>query len=264
MEKFAVSRLVGAPPGYVGYEEGGQLTEKVRRRPYSVILLDEIEKAHPDVFNILLQILDDGQLTDSFGRKVNFRNVVLIMTSNIGARDVAKGQGLGFHKEGDEQRTYTDMRDRVMDEVRRTFNPEFLNRVEGVIVFHSLEKKHMVEIVDILLRQFGERLSKRSIYFSIDAAAKELLVEKGFDPRLGARPLRRTIQRLIEDPLAEQMLKGAVAMNETILITREGDELKFESKAPASNTEGAATGTQPPAAAAAGEKQPAGEGNRSD
>jgi ATP-dependent Clp protease ATP-binding subunit ClpC len=230
MEKFAVSRLVGAPPGYVGYEEGGQLTEKVRRKPYSVILLDEIEKAHPDVFNILLQILDDGQLTDSFGRKVNFRNVVLIMTSNIGARDITKGQGLGFHKEDDAQGNYSQMKERVLDEVRRTFNPEFLNRIEGIIVFHPLEKSHMVEIVDILLRQLGERLSKRTIYFTIDTPAKDLIVEKGFDPRLGARPLRRTIQRMIEDPLAEEMLKGTVKAGETIAISRDGERLAFQPK----------------------------------
>ncbi|MFN0150745.1 MAG: ATP-dependent Clp protease ATP-binding subunit [bacterium] len=260
MEKFAVSRLVGAPPGYVGYEEGGQLTEKVRRRPYSVILLDEIEKAHPDVFNILLQILDDGQLTDSFGRKVNFRNVVLIMTSNIGARDITKGQSLGFHKEGDNAQTYSDMKDRVLDDVRRTFNPEFLNRIEGVIVFHSLEKKHMVEIVDILLSQFGDRLSKRSIYFTIDAGAKELLVEKGFDPRLGARPLRRTIQQLIEDPLAEEMLKGKVAMNETIMITRDGDVLKFEPRPPSVPVEDPIETS----AAGAGDATGSAEGNRSE
>jgi ATP-dependent Clp protease ATP-binding subunit ClpC len=230
MEKFAVSRLVGAPPGYVGYEEGGQLTEKVRRKPYSVILLDEIEKAHPDVFNILLQILDDGQLTDSFGRKVNFRNVVLIMTSNIGARDITKGQGLGFHKEDDAQGNYSQMKERVLDEVRRTFNPEFLNRIEGIIVFHPLEESHMVEIVDILLRQLGERLSKRTIYFTIDTPAKDLIVEKGFDPRLGARPLRRTIQRMIEDPLAEEMLKGTVKAGETIAISRDGERLAFQPK----------------------------------
>jgi ATP-dependent Clp protease ATP-binding subunit ClpC len=231
MEKFAVSRLVGAPPGYVGYEEGGQLTEKVRRRPYSVILLDEIEKAHPDVFNILLQILDDGQLTDSFGRKVNFRNVVLIMTSNIGAREITKGQGLGFHKEDDNAGSYTQMRDKVLEEVKRTFNPEFLNRIEGTIVFHPLEKTHMMEIVEILLRELGERLSKRNIFLSISREARELLVEKGFDPRLGARPLRRTIQRMVEDPLAEELLKGNLNEAVSIAIGRAEDRLVFTPKA---------------------------------
>jgi ATP-dependent Clp protease ATP-binding subunit ClpC len=228
MEKFAVSRLVGAPPGYVGYEEGGQLTEKVRRRPYSVILLDEIEKAHPDVFNILLQILDDGQLTDAFGRKVNFRNVVLIMTSNIGAREITKGQGLGFQKEDDQAGTYSQMKDKVLEELRRTFNPEFLNRVEGTIVFHPLEKSHMLQIVDILLSELGERLSKRNIYFTITPAAKEFLVEKGFDPRLGARPLRRTIQRMVEDPLAEELLKGNLPEILSLAIDRKDDQLTFE------------------------------------
>ncbi len=245
MEKFAVSRLVGAPPGYVGYEEGGQLTEKVRRRPYSVILLDEIEKAHPDVFNILLQILDDGQLTDSFGRKVNFRNVVLIMTSNIGARDITKGQGLGFHKEDDSVGSYSQMRDKVLEEVKRTFNPEFLNRIEGTIVFHPLEKSHMMDIVEILLRELGERLSKRSIFLSISQEARELLVEKGFDPRLGARPLRRTIQRMVEDPLAEELLKGNLNEAVTIAIGRANDALVFTPKTEA----GAAEPPPPPAVA---------------
>ncbi len=247
MEKFAVSRLVGAPPGYVGYEEGGQLTEKVRRRPYSVILLDEIEKAHPDVFNILLQILDDGQLTDAFGRKVNFRNVVLIMTSNIGAREITKGQSLGFQKEDDKPGEYTQMREKVLEELRRTFNPEFLNRVEGTIVFHPLDKSHMLQIVDILLRELSERLSKRNIYFNFTQEAKDLLVEKGFDPRLGARPLRRTIQRMVEDPLAEELLRGNLPEMMSLSIDRKGDELMFLPKREAGGAE------TPPAAVASGE-----------
>jgi ATP-dependent Clp protease ATP-binding subunit ClpC len=227
MEKFAVSRLIGAPPGYIGYEEGGQLTEKVRRKPYSVVLLDEIEKAHPDVFNILLQVLDDGLLTDSLGRKVSFKNVVLIMTSNLGAREIKKGMSLGFQAQiGDV--TYDRMKDTVMTELKRAFNPEFLNRIDEVVVFHSLGREEMAQIVDILMRQVEERLAGKKIKLTLAPLAKELIVEKGFDPTFGARPLKRTIQKLLEDSLSEELLKGTVKDGDRVAIEREEDHLVFK------------------------------------
>jgi len=225
MEKFNVSRLVGAPPGYVGYEEGGQLTEKVRRKPYSVVLLDEIEKAHPDVFNILLQVLDDGQLTDSMRRKVNFKNTVLIMTSNLGTRQI-KGSSLGFQKP-DEATTYDKMKGAVMDEVKRTFNPEFLNRIDEIIVFRALDVADMQQIVKILLDQVQTRLKRKDIKLDFTQEALDFLIEKGFDPALGARPLRRTIQRLVEDPLAELVLRGAIRDGCAVEVARKGDEIAF-------------------------------------
>ncbi|MDM7916950.1 MAG: ATP-dependent Clp protease ATP-binding subunit, partial [Candidatus Eisenbacteria bacterium] len=229
MEKFAVSRLVGAPPGYVGYEEGGQLTERVRRKPYSVVLLDEIEKAHPDVFNILLQVLEDGQLTDSLKRKVNFKNTVLIMTSNIGAR-LIRGQGkMGFQRP-DAEVSYGQMKNTVMDEVRKVFNPEFLNRIDELIVFRPLEKFHMERIVEILLDQVRDRLKAHNMTLTITPGALALLLDKGFDAALGARPLRRAIQRLIEDPLADQFLRGKVHPGAEVRITKRGDELIIEER----------------------------------
>ncbi len=231
MEKFSVSRLVGAPPGYVGYEEGGQLTERVRRKPYSVVLLDEIEKAHPDVFNILLQVLEDGQLTDSLKRKVNFKNTVLIMTSNIGAR-LIRGQGrLGFQKQDDEV-TYAQMKSTVMDEVRKIFNPEFLNRIDEIIVFKSLDRTQLEKIVEILLNQVRERLKDRDIILTMTPGAMSLILEKGYDPALGARPLRRAIQRLIEDPLSELVMRGKVRPGIEVKVSKRGDELAFEEKVP--------------------------------
>ena len=227
MEKFAVSRLIGAPPGYIGYEEGGQLTEKVRRKPYSVVLLDEIEKAHPDVFNILLQVLDEGLLTDSLGRKVSFKNVVLIMTSNLGAREIKKGMSLGFQAQiGDV--TYDRMKDMVMTELKRAFNPEFLNRIDEVVVFHSLGRAEMAQIVDILMGQVEERLAGKKIKLALSPEGKELIVEKGFDPTFGARPLKRTIQKLLEDPLSEELLKGTVKDGDRVAIEREEDHLVFK------------------------------------
>jgi ATP-dependent Clp protease ATP-binding subunit ClpC len=226
MEKFAVSRLVGAPPGYVGYEEGGQLTEKVRKKPYSVILLDEIEKAHPDVFNILLQILDDGQLTDSYGRKVNFKNTLIIMTSNLGAKDIKKGVGLGFGKD-DLNTEYERMEKMVREEVKKAFNPEFLNRLDDLVVFRALERKDMGRIVDILVNELESRLGPRDIKVQISDSVRDLIVEKGFDPQLGARPLRRAIQKLIEDPLAEEILRGKVTDNSMLKVGRKGDQLTF-------------------------------------
>ncbi len=229
MEKFAVSRLIGAPPGYVGYEEGGQLTEKVRRKPYSVVLLDEIEKAHPDVYNLLLQILDEGTLTDSFGRKVNFKNTVVIMTSNMGAREIEKGKSMGFQK-ADEGAIYEQMKERLLEELKKTFNPELLNRLEEVIVFHSLSRDDMIKIVDILLQEVNQRLKQKRITFKLTEEAKKLLAEKGYDPSFGARPLKRVIRRLIEDPLAEGILDGEVVDGAEIEVKREGNELSFVSK----------------------------------
>jgi ATP-dependent Clp protease ATP-binding subunit ClpC len=229
MEKFAVSRLVGAPPGYVGYEEGGQLTEKVRRRPYSVVLLDEIEKAHPDVFNILLQVLEDGQLTDSFGRVVDFKNCVVIMTSNVGTRRIKGGTSLGFQRD-DAEETYERMRDKVLEELKRTFNPEFLNRVDEIIVFRSLGIPEIEKIVHILLKEVEGRLSNYGLSLIMTPEAKQLLIEKGYDPSLGARPLRRTIQRLLEDPLAEEVLRGTYKSGSVIKACRKKDVLSFECK----------------------------------
>jgi ATP-dependent Clp protease ATP-binding subunit ClpC len=228
MEKFAVSRLVGAPPGYVGYEEGGQLTEKVRKRPYAVILLDEIEKAHPDVFNLLLQILDDGQLTDSYGRKVNFKNTIIIMTSNLGAKDIKKGVGLGFGH-NDLNSEYERMDKMVREEVKKTFNPEFLNRLDDLVVFRPLERKDMTAIVDLLLGELETRLASRDIKVQVTDPVRELIIEKGFDPQLGARPLRRSIQKLLEDPLADEILRGRVSDNSVMKVGRKGEQLTFTS-----------------------------------
>src|SRR5215470_3362614 len=234
MEKFSVSRLVGAPPGYVGYEEGGQLTEKVRRKPYSVVLLDEIEKAHPDVFNVLLQVLDDGVLTDASRRKVDFKNTVLIMTSNLGARQIVGQKHMGFVRASDEAQTgYADMRARVMEELKRAFNPEFLNRIDDIIVFHQLTKDDMKSIVDILLTQLTARLTAQDIDVELSDEAKGLLLEKGFDPYLGARPLKRALQRLLEDPLSEFILRGELKARGRVLIERAGDELRFRPAQPA-------------------------------
>jgi ATP-dependent Clp protease ATP-binding subunit ClpC len=229
MEKFAVSRLVGAPPGYVGYEEGGQLTEKVRRRPYSVVLLDEIEKAHPDVFNILLQVLEDGQLTDSFGRVVDFKNCVVIMTSNVGTRRIKAGTAMGFHRD-DSELTHGRMKEQVLDELKRAFNPEFLNRVDEIIVFRSLGIPEIEKILDILLKEVEGRLKVYGLSLVMTPEARQLLIEKGYDPALGARPLRRTIQRLLEDPLAEEVLKGTFKSGTTVKACRKTDALSFECK----------------------------------
>jgi ATP-dependent Clp protease ATP-binding subunit ClpC len=208
MEKFAVSRLLGAPPGYVGYEEGGQLTEKVRRKPYSVVLLDEIEKAHPDVFNILLQLLDDGLLTDGFGRKIDFKNTIVIMTSNIGSRQLKDfGRGIGFMLE--DRRGDSDYAKSVVQKaLKNTFSPEFLNRVDDVVVFNPLTKDDISKIIDIELKGLFARISELGIQLHITDAAKQFLVEKGYDPQYGARPLKRSIQKYLEDELAEIIIKG--------------------------------------------------------
>ena len=227
MEKFNVSRLVGAPPGYVGYEEGGQLTEKVRRRPYSVVLLDEIEKAHPDVFNILLQVLEEGRLTDSFGRKVDFKNAIVIMTSNIGVDMMRKHGSLGF-KTADEEASYEDMKKKLLDEVKKTFKPEFLNRVDDVIVFRRLTREDLSNIVDIEIRDVEKRLAEQNIKIELDKLAKEFLIEKGFDLVFGARPLKRTIQRFLEDPLAEEIIAGKFKKVTYCKVSAKGDHLTFK------------------------------------
>jgi ATP-dependent Clp protease ATP-binding subunit ClpC len=226
MEKFSVSRLTGAPPGYVGYEEGGQLTEKVRRHPYSVVLFDEIEKAHPDVFNILLQILDDGRLTDGLGRRVDFKNTILIMTSNLGAREIRKSGSIGFATQSDDI-DYDSMRSRILDEVKRVFNPEFLNRVDEVVVFKPLAKSHMIKIVDIVMEEMLEKVADRDIEINLTKGAKEYIAEHGFDPVFGARPLRRTIQKFIEDPIAEEILKGTFGDGSRIQVRKKGNDLEF-------------------------------------
>ncbi len=228
MEKFAVSRLIGAPPGYVGYEEGGQLTEKVRRHPYSVVLLDEIEKAHPDVFNILLQLLDDGCLTDSFGRKVDFRNTVIIMTSNAGTRDIRSGKTLGFGATGVED-DYDAMKQSVMTEMKRIFNPELINRIDEILIFHGLRMEHIMQIIEIQLAEMAKRLAERGLAIHVTDEAKKFIAEKGFDPVYGARHLKRSLQKHLDDPLAEEILAGQFAgdCHIEVDIAPERDKLVF-------------------------------------
>ena len=221
MEKHSVSRLVGSPPGYIGYDEGGQLTEAVRRKPYSVVLLDEIEKAHPDVFNILLQVLEEGNLTDSQGRKVDFRNTIVIMTSNIGAATIAKNQNFGFSQAEDESgQSYEDMKGKIMTELKRVFRPELLNRIDEVIVFHKLSREQILHIVDFMLNRLREQLEVHEVAIELTETAKELLVQEGYDPAMGARPLRRAIQRILEDPLADFVLAQQMQPGSTILVDR--------------------------------------------
>ncbi len=228
MEKHSVSKMIGSPPGYVGYDEGGQLSEKVRRNPYSVILFDEVEKAHPDVFNILLQVLDDGHITDAQGRKIDFKNTVLIMTSNAGAENIISPKRLGFASANDEKENYKFMKDRVMEEVKRLFKPEFLNRIDDIIVFHPLNKDHMKEIAGIMLSTIGKRTrAQLQMELEVTDQAKEHLIEKGYDEKYGARPLRRTIQNLLEDKLAEEVLDGQVKAGDHVLVDAGGDGLKF-------------------------------------
>ncbi|SHH37390.1 ATP-dependent Clp protease ATP-binding subunit [Thermosipho atlanticus] len=231
MEKFSVSRLIGAPPGYVGYEEGGTLTEKVRRRPFSVILFDEIEKAHPDVFNLLLQIMDDGRLTDSQGHVVDFRNTIIIMTSNIGGAQIVSGKKtLGFVENSTEEVDFKEMKEKVLEEVKKTFRPEFLNRIDEVVVFHKLNENHIKQIIDILLKDIRTRLAEKGIKLDLTKSAKSFLVQEGFDPSFGARPLKRTIQRFIEDPLSEELLKGKFNEGDTIVCTYSNGKIVFKRK----------------------------------
>ncbi len=230
MEKFNVSRLVGSPPGYVGYEEGGQLTEQVRRRPYSVVLFDEIEKAHPDVWNMLLQILEEGKLTDNVGRVVNFRNTIILLTSNIGSDTIKRQSTLGFSPITDES-SYEKMREKIVEEAKKTFRPEFLNRLDDVIVFRSLTKPDLVEILNLEIAKVSRRLKNKNILMTLDEKAKDLLVEKGYDPQYGARPMRRSVERFLEDPLAEEILRGTLHEGDPITVTAENGKLVFTQKA---------------------------------
>jgi len=223
MEKFSVSRLIGAPPGYVGYEEGGKLTELVRRKPYSVVVLDEIEKAHPDVFNILLQIMDEGTLTDSLGHKVSFKNAIIIMTSNVGARMISKGKTLGFMPADDKEKDYKEMKGTVMDEVKRVFNPEFINRLDEVVVFRPLTEEDTAKILDLNLVKVDKKLADKGVKFTITQKAKDFLVKKGFDPNYGARPLLRTVQKYLEDPMAEFLLNSAVKPGIVVKVDHKGE-----------------------------------------
>jgi ATP-dependent Clp protease ATP-binding subunit ClpC len=226
MEKFSVSRLLGAPPGYVGYEEGGYLTEKVRRRPYSVVLFDEIEKAHPDVFNMMLQVLDDGRLTDSLGHVVDFKNTILIMTSNLGTSLIGKRVSPGFLQESDEQ-SYERMKDRVMEELKRAFRPEFLNRIDDIIVFHALSIDDIKLIIRLMVRRINHQLSERGIELILTEAAESALVEKGYDATYGARQLRRTIQKHVEDPLAEAIVRGQIAESARVEVDIDAGNFVF-------------------------------------
>ena len=238
MEKFAVSRLIGAPPGYVGYEEGGQLTEKVRRKPYSIVLLDEIEKAHPDVFNVLLQVLDDGQLTDGIGRKVDFRNTIIIMTSNIGSRRLKDfGTGAGFATAAREAERENMQRDVIEKSLKKSYAPEILNRIDDIVYFNSLGREEIHKIIDIELRSLFGRIRKMGFEVDIDEKAKDFIVRKGWDEQYGARPLRRALQRYIEDEVADQILRAALLPGDTLHITAEEDHIAF-------NTEKGATSQQ--------------------
>jgi len=227
MEKHAVSRLVGSPPGYVGYDEGGQLTEQVRRKPYSVILLDEVEKAHPEVFNILLQILEDGRLTDAQGRSVDFRNAIVIMTSNIGAATISRDTPLGFSVSDEAGLSYDDMKSRIMGELKRVFRPELINRIDEIIVFHKLTREEITQIVELLLVRLKDQMADHGLALQLTEDAKDLLVSEGYDPAMGARPLRRAIQRLIEDPLADEVLKGSMPEGTVIVVDRDGEQMKL-------------------------------------
>jgi ATP-dependent Clp protease ATP-binding subunit ClpC len=223
MEKHTVSRLFGSPPGYVGYEEGGQLTEKVRRRPFSVVLFDEIEKAHPDIFNSLLQILEDGRLTDAQGKTVDFKNTVIIMTTNLGTRDISKGVSVGFAKADESHSSYERMKSRVQEELKQHFRPEFLNRVDDIIVFHQLARDEIFRIVDLMVGKVDDRLKDRDMGLELRPGAKQLLSERGYDPVLGARPLRRTIQREIEDSLSEKILFGELRPGQIVIVDADGE-----------------------------------------
>jgi ATP-dependent Clp protease ATP-binding subunit ClpC len=269
MEKHSVSRLVGSPPGYIGYDEGGQLTEAVRRKPYCVLLLDEIEKAHPDVFNILLQILEDGRLTDAQGRTVDFRHCIVIMTSNVGASDIAKNASIGFTVGDETGVSYDDMKTRIMSDLKKVFRPEFLNRIDEVIVFHKLQKEEIKTIVDLLLRRIRESMAERELSLNLTDDAKDFLVEKGFDPAMGARPLRRAIQRYIEDPLSDAVLRAEMEPGSTIEVSKAdvggpndgASEVNIEIVAPSKARKREAVGVG--AKGGDGEETPAGDGSGS-
>jgi ATP-dependent Clp protease ATP-binding subunit ClpC len=229
MEKFTVSRLIGSPPGYVGYEEGGQLTEKVRRQPYSVVLFDEIEKAHPDVTNMLLQILEEGKLTDSLGRVVDFRNTIVLLTSNVGSEALRKQGSMGFAKSSDDA-SYEAMRGRVLDEAKKFFRPEFLNRLDDIVVFRSLGKPELNTILDLEVAKVLERIRRKNVTVVLDDKAREFLIEKGFDPQYGARPMRRSIEKHLEDPLAEEILRGTLIDGEPVTVTADKEKLLFKQR----------------------------------
>jgi ATP-dependent Clp protease ATP-binding subunit ClpA len=230
MEKHSVSRIIGAPPGYVGYDEGGQLTEHVRRRPYSVVLFDEIEKGHPDIFNTMLQILEDGRLTDGQGRTVDFKNTVIIMTSNVGSSVIAESNPIGFSVNQRGKTAVEDVRKRLLEALKNTFRPEFLNRVDDIIVFNSLSKEHLSVIVDLQLKRVEKLLAPRGLKLEVTPAAKEVIMTDGYDAAYGARPLRRSIQRLVQDPLALRLLAGDFLSGETVVVDVDGDsgKLKFD------------------------------------
>ena len=243
MEKFTVSRLVGSPPGYVGFEDGGQLTEQVRRKPYCVVLFDEVEKAHPDVWNILLQILEEGKLTDSMGRAVDFRNTIILLTSNVGAETIKKQSTIGFGTVS-EGSNYDRMKEKLMEEAKRTFKPEFLNRLDDVFVFRSLSKPDLIQILALEINKLSDRLKAKNLRLQLDEKANDFLIEKGYNPVYGARPMRRAVEQYLEDPLAEEVLKGKLAPNSIVHVTLEQDKLVFTPHASetgaVSSTEGAA------------------------
>jgi ATP-dependent Clp protease ATP-binding subunit ClpC len=241
MERHNSSRMVGSPPGYVGFEEGGQLTEQVRRRPYSVVLFDEIEKAHPDVMNMLLQILEEGKLTDNVGRVISFRNTIILLTSNVGADLIRRQTTMGFSPTSEEN-SYDKMKEKIMEEAKRIFRPEFLNRLDDAIVFRSLNKPELVEILELEIAKVLKRLRGRQLHLTLDDGAKDFLLTKGYDPVYGARPMRRAVERHLEDPLAEEILRSSLQPNEPILVTVDEGKLVFRQKA----------ASAPPAATPAG------------
>ncbi|MDB6155461.1 MAG: clpC, partial [Chthoniobacteraceae bacterium] len=232
MEKFTASRLIGSPPGYVGYEEGGQLSEAVRRRPYSVVLFDEVEKAHPDVMHLLLQILEEGKVTDSLGRKVDFRNTIIIMTSNIGAELIKKSSVLGFAASTRDEQNYDVMKEKILEEAKRVLKPEFVNRLDDLIVFHTLGKTELLTIVDLEIRKVTDRIKSKEIHLILDEKAKELLIDKGYDPQYGARPMRRAVERYLEDPMAEEILRGNLKAGDSANVSAENGKLTFHSTEP--------------------------------
>ena len=234
MEKFTASRLIGSPPGYVGYEEGGQLSEAVRRRPYSVVLFDEVEKAHPDVMNLLLQILEEGTVTDSLGRKIDFRNTIIIMTSNVGASTIKRQTSLGFGAMNEDEADFQGMKEKILEEAKRYFKPEFLNRLDEQVVFHMLEKGDLNQIVDLEVEKLVKRLKEKDVELVLASDARDFLSEKGFDPAYGARPMRRAVERFLEDPLAEAILRGDVKAGDTVSVVTKADskELNFETHRP--------------------------------
>jgi ATP-dependent Clp protease ATP-binding subunit ClpC len=227
MEKFTASRLIGSPPGYVGYEEGGQLSEAVRRRPYSVVLFDEIEKAHPDVMHLLLQILEEGKITDSLGQKIDFRNTIIIMTSNVGAELIKRQTTMGFGAIAD-HRSYEAMRDKILDESKRVFKPEFLNRLDDMIVFHQLERNDLVKIVDLEVAKIIKRVRAKDIKVHLDTTAVEFLIDKGSDPTYGARPMRRAVEKYLEDQLAEEFLRGNIKQGDALEVHAAGEQLALK------------------------------------